>query len=168
MSDVARERTNLAPSKIPWDLIRSLVVETYGGKVDDEGDFAELSSLVNRILTLNAFDDDYKLVRSGSRREGGVSSGEEKEDDDKDDDRGLLVPSGTRMVDFVEWVERLPEREPPSYLGLPANAEKLLLVGHGQTTIENVNRITEMLEEGEQLVVEENEEETEEEEGKNS
>lgn len=146
MNTAACERTNIAPAKIPWDIIRRLVVETYGGKVDDEADFAELSSLVNRVLTVDAFDDDYKLVAGSQSRQG---------DDLADDDGGLLVPTGTRMVDFVEWVDRLPEREPPTYLGLPANAEKLLLVGHGQTTIENVARITEILEEGDQLVEEE-------------
>lgn len=143
MNITARERTNIAPAKIPWDLIRRLVIETYGGKVDDEADFAELSSLVNHVLTLDAFDDDYKLVAGGQSRQ---------EDNPAENDGGLLVPTGTRMVDFVEWVDRLPEREPPTYLGLPANAEKLLLVGHGQTTIENVTKITGILEEGEQLV----------------
>lgn len=58
------------------------------------------------------------------------------------------------MQDFVEWVDKLPEREPPTYLGLPANAEKLLLVGHGRSTIANVARITEILEEGEPLMAE--------------
>ena len=147
MSITARERTNISPAKIPWDLIRCLVVEAYGGKVDDEADFRELSSLVNRVLTFDAFDDDYRLVPGGQNRNG--------DDNLNEDDAGLLVPSGTRMVDFIEWVERLPEREPPTYLGLPANAEKLLLVGHGQTTIENVTRITGILEEGEHLIEEE-------------
>lgn len=111
--------------------------------MDDEADFAELSSLVNQVLTLDAFDDDYNLVIGGSSRPGdGVGESE----------GGLMVPTGTRMVDFVDWVDRLPEREPPTYLGLPANAEKLLLVGHGQRTIENVARITGILEEGEQLI----------------
>ena len=58
------------------------------------------------------------------------------------------------MRDFMEWVRRLPEREPPTYLGLPANAEKLLLVGHGTQTIENFRRITDILEESEHLVAE--------------
>jgi dynein heavy chain 1, cytosolic len=144
MNTVAHERTNLAPAKIPWDVIRRLVVETYGGKIDDEVDFAQLSTLVDGILTLGAFDDNYKLVVDG----------QSKHRDGSSDEGGLPVPTGTRMVDFMEWVDRLPEREPPTYLGLPANAEKLLLVGHGQTTIENVAKITGILEEGEQLVAE--------------
>lgn len=143
MNIAARERTNIAPAKIPWDLIRRLVIETYGGKVDDEVDFAGLTSLVNQVLTLDAYDDDYNLVGGGQSRQG---------DGVVEDEGRLSVPTGTRMVDFVDWVDRLPEREPPTYLGLPANAEKLLLVGHGQRTIENVARITGILEEGEQLI----------------
>jgi dynein heavy chain 1 len=49
-------------------------------------------------------------------------------------------------------VNRLPEREPPTYLGLPGNAEKLLLVGHGNTMIENLAKVTDLLDEGEQLI----------------
>ena len=54
----------------------------------------------------------------------------------------------------MEWVNRLPEREPPTYLGLPANAEKLLLVGQGKKMIANLAKITDILEEGEQLMAE--------------
>lgn len=65
---------------------------------------------------------------------------------------GLTVPSGTGVQDFMEWINKLPEREPPTFLGLPANAEKLLLVGHGRDAITNAARITEMLDEGEQFM----------------
>ena len=142
---MAQDRTNIAPAKIPWDLIRTLITETYGGKVDDEGDFKELSSLVNKTLTVAAFDDDHKLVDS-SQASGIDGAGKA--------DGGLIVPGGTQLPDFLEWVNCLPEREPPTYLGLPANAEKLLLVGHGEQTIENLAKIMELLEEGEQLIAE--------------
>lgn len=95
-------------------------------------------------MTPNAFDDDHKLVEGAQGKGDGAV----------EDDGGLLVPGGTQMRDFMDWVNRLPEREPPTYLGLPANAEKLLLVGHGMQTIVNFARITEILEEGEQLVAE--------------
>lgn len=145
MDAVAQGRTNIAPVKIPWDLIRTLIIETYGGKIDDEADFQELTTLVNRFLTAAAFDDDHKLVEGAPDTSGNGSV---------EVDGGLLVPGGTQMRDFMEWVNRLPEREPPTYLGLPANAEKMLLVGHGKRTIRNFARITEILEEGEQLVEE--------------
>ena len=124
-----------------------LITETYGGKIDNEGDFEQLSVLVNTFFTPTAFDDDHKLVK-------GIAQGDDGGKAYTDGDGSLTVPSGTRLQDFMEWVDRLPEREPPTYLGLPANAEKLLLVGHGRNTIANVARITEILEEGEQLMAE--------------
>ena len=124
-------------------MIRTLVTETYGGKIDDEGDFGRLTQLVNSLLTPAAYDIGHKLV------EGVAGSGL-----DDVEDGSLTVPSGTGLGDFMEWINRLPEREPPTYLGLPANAEKLLLVGLGKSMIENLGKITELLDEGEQLMAE--------------
>ena len=136
IDSIAQGRSNVAPQKLPWDLIRTLVAETYGGKVDDSDDFQELEKLVNNLMTPAAFEHDHKLVP-------GV-----------EDDESLALPGGTNIRDFLEWINRLPEREPPSYLGLPANAEKLLLVGHGKRMIVNLAKITTLLDEGEQLMVE--------------
>ncbi|KAK0701769.1 dynein heavy chain, N-terminal region 1-domain-containing protein [Lasiosphaeria miniovina] len=136
---VAQNRTNIAPSNIPWDMIRYLVTETYGGKIDDEGDFKMLAQLVHTFLTPAAFDIGHKLV------------------DGHDDSAGegdLVVPSGTSLQEFMVWIQKLPEREPPTYLGLPANAEKLLLVGLGQSLIGNLKKVTDLLDEGEALMTE--------------
>lgn len=113
-------------------MIRYLVTETYGGKIDDEGDFKLLGQLVSRLLTPEAYDVDHKLVDGP--------------------DGGLLVPSGTNLQDFMGWIHKLPEREPPTYLGLPANAEKLLLGGLGRSLIGNLKKVLDLLDEGEQLV----------------
>ena len=131
---VAQGRSNIAPLKMPWELIRTLIVETYGGKVDDEGDFQQLRQLVDNILVPEAYEDDHKLIK-------GVEGAKNE----------LTVPTGITMKGFIEWVDVLPEREPPTYLGLPANAEKLLLVSHGKRMIENLVKITEILAEGEHL-----------------
>lgn len=145
MDAVANGRTNVAPVKIPWDLIRILITETYGGKVDNEADFKQLSGLVNNFLTPDAFENDHKLVKGAPREEAEFHS---------EGDGSLTVPEGNEMKDFMEWVNNLPEREPPTYLGLPANAEKLLLVGHGRNTIANLAKISEILDETEQLTEE--------------
>lgn len=133
---VAQGRSNIAPNKIPWELIRILITETYGGKIDDDGDFNQLSELINRILTPSAFDTDHKLVNEVEGDQG---------------EQTLSIPDGNDMKDFMAWVQSLPEREPPTYLGLPSNAEKLLLVGQGQQAIDNLTRIIDLLEESEQL-----------------
>lgn len=124
-------------------MIRTLVTETYGGKIDDEGDFSRLAELVKSFLTPAAYDIGHKLVEAVAGS--GLDDG---------GDGSLTVPSGTGMKEFMEWINRLPEREPPTYLGLPANAEKLLLVGLGKSMIQNLGKITELLDEGEQLMAE--------------
>ncbi|KAK0627667.1 dynein heavy chain, N-terminal region 1-domain-containing protein [Immersiella caudata] len=132
----AQNRTNIAPSNIPWDMICYLITETYGGKIDDEADFSMLAQLVRTFLTPSAFDIGHKLVEDG----GGEGD--------------LAVPGGTSLQEFMGWIQKLPEREPPTYLGLPANAEKLLLVGLGRSLIGNVKKVTDLLDEGEALMAE--------------
>jgi dynein heavy chain 1 len=134
-------RTNVAPQNLPWEMIRTLIVETYGGKIDDESDFKRLTQLVHLFLSPSAYEIGHKLVEGTG-------------DADSADDGSLVVPSGTSNKDFMEWIQKLPEREPPTYLGLPANAEKLLLVGQGRSMIQNLGKITEMLDEGEQIMAE--------------
>ena len=115
-------------------MMRTLIRETYGGKIDDEGDFQQLDELVQKFMVPTAFENDHRLIEA--------------------DEGGLAVPSGTGMKDFMDWVNRLPEREPPTYLGLPANAEKLLLVGHARSMIQNLHQVTTLLDEGEQIMAE--------------
>lgn len=113
-----------------------MVTETYGGKIDNSEDFDMLNKLVCTFLTPAAYEDDHKLVP------------------EVQDDEALTLPSGTNIKEFLEWVNRLPEREPPTYLGLPGNAEKLLLVGDGKRMVSNLSKVTTLLDEGEQLMVE--------------
>jgi dynein heavy chain 1, cytosolic len=119
-------------------MIRYLITEMYGGKIDDDGDFKMLEKLVHSFLTPSAYDIGHKLVEGGPGEKNG----------------GLVVPPGTSVGEFKEWIHKLPEREPPTYLGLPANAEKLLLVGLGKSLITNLKQVGERLDEGEQLMVE--------------
>lgn len=136
LETVAGNRSNIAPQNIPWDMIRYLVRETYGGKIDDEGDFQRLQQLVDGILTPAAYDIGHKLV----------------EEDAESKSSGLVVPAGTSLPDCMAWIQKLPEREPPTYLGLPANAEKLLLVGLGESLVRDLKKVTDLLDEGEQLM----------------
>ncbi|RXG49840.1 hypothetical protein VDGE_00518 [Verticillium dahliae] len=138
IEQAAGTRTNIAPQSIPWDMIRYLITETYGGKIDDEGDFRQLNSLVESFLTPAAYDIGHKLV----------------EGPDGSEEGSLVVPSGTSLPEFTAWIHKLPEREPPTYLGLPANAEKLLLVGLGRSLIGNLKKVMDTLDEGEQLMAE--------------
>jgi dynein heavy chain 1 len=117
-------------------MLRTLITEMYGGKIDNEGDFRILTSLVDACMTPAAFEDGFQIVK------------------DTEHAQGLQLPSATGWKDFMGWVNELPEREPPTYLGLPANAEKLLLVGQAREMVGNLKRVVEMLEEGEQVMAE--------------
>ncbi|PHH56049.1 Dynein heavy chain, cytoplasmic [Ceratocystis fimbriata CBS 114723] len=128
---VAQSRTNIAPQNIPWPMLHHLIVQTYGGKIDNESDYAVLGDLVQRFLTPAAYELNHCLIDT------------------------LAVPEGNAVKDFNEWINALPEREPPMYLGLPANAEKLLLMGLGRDLIDKVRKVTDRLDESEQLMAEE-------------
>jgi dynein heavy chain 1 len=108
----------------------------YGGKVDNEDDFEQLKEIVKEVVDPAAYELNHQLVQP------------------RENDDGLRVPSGTTMPDFMAWVAKLPEREPPTYLGLPANAEKLLLVEQGQVVIGDLKRVSDMLDEDELEMVE--------------
>jgi dynein heavy chain 1 len=117
-------------------MLRILITEMYGGKIDNEADFRTLAGLVDDCMTPAAFEDNFKIVK------------------DTEHSQGLELPSTTGWKDFMGWVNDLPEREPPTYLGLPANAEKLLLVGQAKEMVGNLKRVVEMLDEGEQIMAE--------------
>lgn len=139
---VARGRSNVAPKSIPWDMLRSLIAEMYGGKIDDAGDMAQLKGLVKKTLTAEAFEDGFNLI------------GEVAEDESV----GMPLPSGSAKTDMLQWVKELPEREPPTYLGLPGNAEKLLLVAHAEEMLKNLKTVMGVLDEGESIMAEATEE----------
>ena len=60
----AQGKTNVAPEKIPWVAIRTLLAEAvYGGKVDNTFDQRLLNSFLEQLFTAHSFDPDYKLVK---------------------------------------------------------------------------------------------------------
>jgi len=113
---VASGRSNIAPEKIPWLALRTLLSEcVYGGRVDEESDQNILNELITKYFTAQAFDVNFKLV----------------------DESGQVVgiPDGSRVENFKAWINKLPEREPPIWLGLPDNSERLLYTEQGPILI---------------------------------
>ena len=136
IESVSETRTNINPKSIPWLMIRTLVIEMYGGKIDDEHDFGILSTLVTDIITPSAFEHEFDIVKDLQIHLQGEATD------------ALLLPDGTGWRDFLEWVNKLPEREPPTYLGLPANAEKLLLKASAEEMLVKLRMVVGILEEG--------------------
>lgn len=115
-------RTNLPPKKIPWAAIQTLLSEViYGGKIDNEFDQRLLTSFIRKIFHEHTFEDDYHLLDQG--------------------DTKVKMPEGIRRDQFLAWIENLSDKQSPVWLGLPNNAETVLLTKHGQDVIRKLMRI---------------------------
>eukprot|EP01114_Cavostelium_apophysatum_P023031 TRINITY_DN854_c0_g1_i2.p1 TRINITY_DN854_c0_g1~~TRINITY_DN854_c0_g1_i2.p1 ORF type:complete len:4577 (-),score=1545.65 TRINITY_DN854_c0_g1_i2:38-13768(-) len=122
----AQGKSNLAPEKIPWVALRTLLAETiYGGRIDNDFDQRLLNSFLEQLFTEKAFDPDFPLVGGGR---------------DQSEAR-MTIPEGTKKEQFVRWVDQLPSNETPVWLGLPDNAEKLLLAKKGQAVIQKLHKL---------------------------
>jgi len=124
VDSIAAGRVNISPEKIPWDAIRSLLKQSiYGGRIDNEFDQRLLDSFVDSIFTQYSYDLNFALV------------------DPKEEGQRLIISDGTKMDHFMEWVSKLPDREPPTWLGLPSNAEKVLLTFRANTMLSKVRKM---------------------------
>ena len=115
-----------SPEKVPWDALRTLLSQCiYGGKIDNEFDQRLLASfLAKLIFTRKSFEADFLLVSSQE-----VQSG---------DSCRIVMPGGIRRDQLLNWIEnknldkkKLPAHQYPAWLGLPNNAEKVLLTTRG-------------------------------------
>ncbi|KTF99173.1 hypothetical protein cypCar_00041532 [Cyprinus carpio] len=114
LDDTAKGRQNISPDKIPWAALRTLMAQSiYGGRIDNEFDQRLLNTFLERLFTTSSFDSEFKLAL--------------KVDGHKD----IKMPDGIRREEFIHWVEMLPDTQTPSWLGLPSNAEKVLLTTQG-------------------------------------
>ncbi|KAI8066635.1 dynein heavy chain [Gongronella butleri] len=121
----AGDRANISPEKIPWDAIRSLLKQSiYGGRIDNDYDQRLLDSFVNSLFTHRCYDLDFELVKASSSAE-----------------KPVIAPEGTKMEHFMDWVNTLPDREPPTWLGLPSNAERVLLTLKGKAMLAKVRKM---------------------------
>ncbi|XP_065175263.1 cytoplasmic dynein 1 heavy chain 1-like [Sycon ciliatum] len=112
LDNVAQGRSNLPPDKIPWSALRTLVSQCiYGGRIDNEFDQRLMNAFVNRIFNVASFESEFALVAATD----GVSGS------------GIAMPDCIRREQFLHWVEELPPNQVPAWLGLPNNAEKVLL-----------------------------------------
>lgn len=79
---------------------------------------------MNSLFTASSFEPNFALVKG-----------------DNETDR-LVIPEGTKMNHFLDWVKKLPENEPPHWLGLPKNAETLLKAARGREMLLKVRKMS--------------------------
>lgn len=80
-----------------------------------------LGQLVMKFFTPKAYEIEYFLV-------------------DTQDDK-LRIPDVSKLEEFATWIKTLPEREPPTWLGLEADAQELLLAKEGERVLSDIECI---------------------------
>ncbi|KZV92126.1 dynein heavy chain protein 1 [Exidia glandulosa HHB12029] len=135
INSVAKGRANIDPSAIPWDAVRTLIKQSvYGGRVDSDFDQRVLDSFVDALFTPHAYNADFELIPQ-----------------DDASAKKVLIPEGTKMDQFMSWVDRLPDREPPVWLSLPANAERVIAVKKGDEVLSKLRKMRTLADEEENV-----------------
>ena len=121
LNHVAKGRANIDPANIPWDAIRTLIKQSvYGGRVDSDFDQKVLDSFVDALFKPDAYNAYFDLVPNVAGT------------------KLLNPPEGTKLDQFLSWVQALPDREPPSWLSLPPTAERVIAVVQGKSINEHL------------------------------
>lgn len=132
----AMGRTNLPPEKVPWDALVTLLSQCiYGGKIDNDFDQRLLASFLRKLFTPRSFEADFALVANIDGAQG--------------NQRHITMPDGTRRDHFLKWIESLSDRQTPSWLGLPNNAEKVLLTTRGTDLVSKLLKMQQLEDEDE-------------------
>ncbi|GAA97827.1 uncharacterized protein L969DRAFT_96169 [Mixia osmundae IAM 14324] len=118
---VAQNRSNIDPAQMPFQAIRTLFKQaTYGGRIDTRQDQALLDTIVDGCFSAACFEESYALVQGQTQ---------------------LRAPDGLKLTDYIAWAEALPEREPPSWLGLADSAQKLVAIDQGNRLVASLRRV---------------------------
>ncbi|XP_065684969.1 cytoplasmic dynein 1 heavy chain 1 isoform X1 [Hydra vulgaris] len=119
IASVSQNRANIAPEKLPWDAFSTLLGQSiYGGRIDNDFDQRLIQSFIERVFTLKSFDSEFPLVSTSSK--------------------DIVIPDVFRREQFIQWCESLPDYQPPSWLGLPNNAEKVILTNLSEATTSKI------------------------------
>ncbi|CAK5279895.1 unnamed protein product [Mycena citricolor] len=126
LNSVSKGRANIDPVTIPWDALRTLVKQSvYGGRVDSDFDQRILDAFVDKLFTPAAYNVDFSLVPSVNGSQNSV----------------LGAPDGTKIEQFLAWVQQLPDREPPSWLSLPPTAERVIAAAQGNELLGKLRKM---------------------------
>jgi dynein heavy chain 1 len=126
-SHASKGRPHVDPVNLPWLALRTILSkDIYGGRLSRDIDQQRLEDLVNSIFQPEAYDLNFKLG--------------------KDDDAPLL-PEGNTLNDYWSWIQGLPTKTPPSWIGLNITEEVQLSKTVAVSICSKVQRIEFMLNE---------------------
>lgn len=111
----ANGKANLPPSAIPWDALQQLLEQIiYGGRIDNEFDQARLHAFVQSLFNKSAYDGNFPLCQAWSESSKSYSS-------------LLTSPDARDYAGFKKWIAEMASANSPELLGLPNNANDMLL-----------------------------------------
>ncbi len=65
IDSTSQGRTNLPPSKVPWEAIQELLSKViYGGKIDSDYDQKLMDTFVAKMFNEHIFEGNYHLVQN--------------------------------------------------------------------------------------------------------
>ncbi|VDP01524.1 unnamed protein product [Soboliphyme baturini] len=119
-------RSNLPSDKVPWEALQVLLSQCiYGGRIDNDFDQKLLECFIKKLFVSNSFNLDFALT-----------------DSIDEEGRKIIMPEGVRREQYIEWVDSIQYLQSPSWLGLPNNAETVLLTTRGQTMVRKLLKLS--------------------------
>jgi dynein heavy chain 1 len=116
LSKCSNGKSNIPPESIPWEAICSLISQNvYGGKIDRSCDQNTLNALVKGIFNIEIFNNQFCLVSGNTKHS------------------AICIPDVVNLKDFNAWCEQLEDFQPPSWIGLPFEADSILKKQKGIT-----------------------------------
>lgn len=126
VDSVAKGRGNVAPEKLPWKTLRTLFSQCiYGGKIDNRFDQALLDCFLQNLFTPKSFESEFVLI-----------------DNIDGKSTRLCVPDVNTRDQLIQWVNHIKHLQMPNWIGLPNNAEKVLLTDRGQELFRNMLKMS--------------------------
>jgi len=110
--------SNISPDKIPWDAIQSILVEAvYGGRIDNAFDHEILRAFVKHLFREESFNSGFSLNMTLTK------------------EHDLKSPDARKREQFLQWIEELPTKGNPTWIGLPVHAEQMLRINRANHTL---------------------------------
>uniref|UniRef100_A0A914PHS0 Dynein heavy chain n=1 Tax=Panagrolaimus davidi TaxID=227884 RepID=A0A914PHS0_9BILA len=126
VDSVAMGRNNVSPDKLIWKTLRTLFSQCiYGGKIDNKFDQTLLDCFLQKLFTSKAFDDEFVLINNVDGKS-----------------LPLYIPEARSRDQLLQWINHIEFLQMPSWIGLPNNAEKILLTLRGQELIRNMLKMS--------------------------
>jgi dynein heavy chain 2 len=124
--DAAVGAAESAGRRVPWALIHGLFeTAVYGGRIANPFDLEVLQAYLRIFLS----DEALRAMSATANRD---DAGSKEASDGATSvlrsilPRTFMLPDSREKSDYVAIVQRLPELDPPSMFGLPANIERSL------------------------------------------